>query len=97
MNILLTPDLEDLVNEKLKSGQYNSPSEVISEGLRLLKEQDQLKELRREELRKEIMKGIDDIRHGRYVTLETPEDFDNFAEKIKKEGVERLAKRRGGE
>ncbi len=93
MNILLTPDLEDLINEKLKSGQYNSPSEIIIEGLRLLKEQDQLKELRREELCKEIMKGVDAIRDGKYITLETSEDYRNFAEKIIKEGREGLAEK----
>jgi antitoxin ParD1/3/4 len=35
MNISLTPELERLVNEKVKSGRYASASEVIREGLRL--------------------------------------------------------------
>lgn len=95
MNITLTPDLEALINEQVQSGLFDSPSEVVRAGLRLLKEQSQLKELRREELRKEIMKGVEDIKAGRYVTLETPEDFENLAEKIKKEGRERLAKKKG--
>ncbi len=94
MNVSLTPELETLVNEKVKSGNYNSASEVVREALRLLKEQDQLKELRREELRKEVMKGVEDIRAGRYTVLETPEDFDNFATSINAEGrSERAAKK----
>jgi putative addiction module CopG family antidote len=40
MGVSLTPDLESLVNEKVKSGVYSSASEVICEGLRLLKERD---------------------------------------------------------
>ncbi|MCC6444776.1 MAG: type II toxin-antitoxin system ParD family antitoxin [Armatimonadetes bacterium] len=36
MNILLTPELEKVLYEKVASGQYSSASEVIREGLRLL-------------------------------------------------------------
>lgn len=59
MNISLTPHLEDLVRAKVESGLYNSASEVMREALRLLQERDQLRELRLEELRSEIQKGID--------------------------------------
>ena len=59
MNVSLTPELENLVNEKVKSGLYNSASEVIRESLRLLQEQDMLKEFRRNELRREIMLGVE--------------------------------------
>ena len=93
MNVSLTPELENLVNEKVKSGLYNSASEVIRESLRLLQEQDMLKEIRRNELRREIMLGVEQIRNGEYTELKTPEDFTDFAEKIKKEGREELAKR----
>ncbi|MGC2239185.1 MAG: type II toxin-antitoxin system ParD family antitoxin [Pyrinomonadaceae bacterium] len=97
MNVSLTPELETLVNEKVKTGLYNSASEVVREALRLLAEQDRLKELRREELRREVMKGADDIKAGRYTTLETQEDFDNLAESIRQEGRKKLAKRKSGE
>ena len=43
----------------MKSGHYTSTSEVIRDGLRLLAERDQLYQLRLEELRKDIQKGID--------------------------------------
>lgn len=92
MNILLTSDLEDLVNEKLKNGDYDSPSEVIREGLLLLKEQDQLKKLRREELQSEIMKGVDDIRQGRYRTYNSGEEL---ATEIIREGLEESKRRNG--
>ncbi len=38
MNISITPELEELIEKKVKSGLYNSASEVIREGLRLLKD-----------------------------------------------------------
>ncbi|WP_066380653.1 type II toxin-antitoxin system ParD family antitoxin [Anabaena sp. CA = ATCC 33047] len=59
MNVSLTPELEKWVLSKVESGMYTSASEVIREGLRLLKEQDALKEIRLAELRREIQQGID--------------------------------------
>jgi antitoxin ParD1/3/4 len=59
MNVSLTPELEKWVLSKVESGMYTSASEVIREGLRLLKEQDTLKEIRLAELRREIQQGID--------------------------------------
>jgi antitoxin ParD1/3/4 len=58
MNVSLTPELEKWVQSKVESGMYTSASEVIREGLRLLKEQDALKAIRLAELRREIQQGI---------------------------------------
>lgn len=58
MNISLNPHFEALVKNKVESGLYNSVSEVMREALRLLEERDQLRDLRLEELRREIQKGI---------------------------------------
>ncbi len=88
MNVSLTPELETLVNEKVKSGNYNSASEVIREALRLLKEQDELKRIRREELRREVMKGVTDVREGRFRTYESG---DQLAQEIVAEGKKKLA------
>ena len=59
MNVSLTAHLEELVKAKVDSGLYTSASEVMREALRLLEERDQLRALRREELRRDIQKGID--------------------------------------
>ena len=40
MNVSLTPELEALVNEKVRSGLYRTASEVVREALRLLKLRD---------------------------------------------------------
>ena len=71
MNVSLTPELETLISDKVKSGRYNTASEVVREGLRLLEHQDQLRELRRDELRKEIMKGVEQMRNGQYTDYVT--------------------------
>lgn len=64
MNVSLTPELEALVQEKVKSGRYHSASEVVREALRLLEEQDQLRAVRLEEVRTKIAKGLASLDRG---------------------------------
>jgi antitoxin ParD1/3/4 len=67
MNVSLTPELEKFVTEKVASGLYYSASEVIREGLRLLQEQDALKQMRLQELRREIAIGIKQADRGEFI------------------------------
>ena len=94
MNVSLTPELENFVNEKVKSGLYNSASEVLRESLRLLKEKDLLKEIQRSELRREIMLGVEQIRNGEFVEVKASE-LDAFAEKIIREAKDEFNQRNG--
>ena len=80
MNISLNPHFKELVKGKVESGLYNTVSEVMREALRLLEERDQLRDLRLEELRHEIQKGISSGEA-------TPLNMEN----IKSRGRERLA------
>ncbi len=64
MNISLTPELERLVDDRVKSGRYASASEVIREGLRLLEEQEQLKQQRLVDVRRKIDRGIEQLGRG---------------------------------
>lgn len=64
MNVSLTPEFDIFVEGKVKSGLYHSASEVIREGLRLLKERDALQEIRLEELRKQVRDGFTQIERG---------------------------------
>jgi len=64
VNISLTPELERLVDDKVKTGRYASASEVIREGLRLLEEQDEAKQLRLAEVRRKIDRGIEQLDRG---------------------------------
>jgi antitoxin ParD1/3/4 len=43
MNVSLTPKLEKFVSTKVKSGRYNSASEVVREALRLLEDQERIR------------------------------------------------------
>ncbi len=50
MNVSLTPELEKFVDGKVESGLYNNASEVVREGLRLLKEYDEIRVKWREQI-----------------------------------------------
>lgn len=82
MNISITPELEELIDKKVKTGMYNSASEVVREGLRLLKEQDELKELRLKELKKDIQKGYDSATNGNVAEW----NLNQFKDKVRARG-----------
>lgn len=58
MNVNLTPQLEELVRQKVASGMYSSASEVVREALRLMDEQDRLRATRLVELQQDILAGL---------------------------------------
>lgn len=64
MNINLTPELEKLVQNKVKSGRYNSASEVVREALRVMEQRDEVRKLRIQELRKRINAGLASLERG---------------------------------
>jgi len=67
MNVNLGATLDNFIAELLKSGMYQSQSEVVREGLRLLKEREELRELRLAELRREIAIGSEQADRGEFV------------------------------
>jgi antitoxin ParD1/3/4 len=64
MNVNLGPVLDEFVSNLVNGGTYQSQSEVVREGLRLLKEREDLRELRLAELRREIAIGAEELERG---------------------------------
>lgn len=64
MNVSVGKEFEDYVQRKVVSGDYASASEVVRDGLRLLKEKDLLLEARLQALRGEIQQGVDQAEAG---------------------------------
>ncbi|MCR6637032.1 type II toxin-antitoxin system ParD family antitoxin [Devosia sp.] len=58
--------LEKVVNDLVENGRYNSKSEVLREGVRLVQE----REARLRELDAMIQSGLDDIDAGRTIPAE---------------------------
>lgn len=67
MNVSLTPELDRYVHDKVKSGRYNSASEVLREALRNMQDMENQRALQLADLRRKIQEGIDDLDNGRYV------------------------------
>jgi antitoxin ParD1/3/4 len=59
VDVSLTPELELLIEERVRSGRYTSASEVVRDALRLLQDRDELRRLRMGELRAKVAAGID--------------------------------------
>jgi len=92
MNISLTPQLEKLVQDRVKSGRYTSASEVIREALRLLETHDRAVEQGLVQLRADVSAGLQQLEDGQ------SSPFDEAAvERIKRRGREKLAELKGSD
>jgi antitoxin ParD1/3/4 len=89
MNVHLGEAFDEFVASLLKSGYYQTQSEVLREGLRLLKEREDLKQLRLSELRKEIALGAAQADRGEFV------DGPAVFAKLKKRSAQRKKKPKG--
>ena len=87
MNVNLGTVLDQFVADQLDSGMYQTQSEILREGLRLLKEKEELKQLRLAELRKEIAIGSAEADRGEFVDGE-----ETFASTRKRSSERKRAK-----
>lgn len=83
MNVSLTPELEKFIAQKLDSGLYSSASEVVREGLRLLRQQELVQSQRLAQLQSDIQSGLDQLDAGQGV------DGEAAFNKIRKMSAER--------
>ena len=64
MNVSLTPELERFVHGRVRTGRYNSASEVVREALRLLEDQEKVREARLREFRQEVDRRLASLDRG---------------------------------
>ena len=81
----IAPEFEEFVSSAVAAGKYGSPEEVVSDGLRLLRD----REL--ESLRKEVDLGIQQIECGDVVEVDDEDSHTALLEDIKSRGRRRLA------
>lgn len=65
MSVLLSPQTEEMIREKVESGRYPTADEVVQEALRLL----EAHERHLAHLRAELARGIDQLDRGEGVEL----------------------------
>jgi antitoxin ParD1/3/4 len=67
MNIELTPELEQIIQQQVDSGHYKSVDEVIYAGIKLLDQVEKTYQGRYEELRQEVLRGIEASNRGEVI------------------------------
>jgi antitoxin ParD1/3/4 len=67
MNVSLTPELELFIQSQIESGKYASTDEVILAALRAFEERERIYKGRFDELRQEIMVGVEASERGEVV------------------------------
>jgi len=70
MNVSLGNKWERFVDAKVKSGDFQTASEVLREGLRLLEEKDLLKRISvssLSELKEKLIEGVRSLDHGQRI------------------------------
>src|ERR1700679_3051305 len=69
MNVNLAPVFDEFVSQLLETGHYQSQSEILREGLRLLKERQDFKNLQLARLRAEVAQGAKQADRGEFVEV----------------------------
>jgi antitoxin ParD1/3/4 len=69
-NIALTPQLDQFVQSKLDAGGYQSASEVVREGLRLLQKNDDAQAIAANTVRQQIDEGYAQVLRGDTVSAD---------------------------
>lgn len=82
MNVSLTPELEQFIQSQLESGKFTSVDEVIAAGIKLLEQRERIYKGRFEELKREIMIGIEAADRGELIDGETV--FRELREKLQR-------------
>ena len=87
MNVSSTAELEQLVNDKVKSGLYQTASEVVREALRLLKQRDE----QLSTLRADVRAGFAELERGKGREHDS-RSTKKLADAVKARGRKRLAR-----
>jgi len=88
MEPAFSPELEQIVRQKVESGDYASADEVLREALQLLDDRDRLRAWKLEALRKEIMVGIEQADRGMVAPLDMDAIRVKVAERLRNQAQE---------
>ena len=64
LTITVTPELEAFIRERVATGRFDTASDVVREGLKLLEGREHEREAVLDEIRREIAVGLEDAKAG---------------------------------
>jgi len=107
MNVSITDHLAGYVRRKVKSGRYNSVSEVVRDALRRMEDEEareirlahptvqdivgNLTEQQHDSIKQRVRAGIESVKSGEYVDYLGSDGLQELAAGVKKRGRARLA------
>lgn len=91
MNIDLSPENQSFIAEKIRSGQFDSAEEVIGAALRIMDDNEHVREKKLEALREEISKAELQYDTGEFITIGSHNELMDLGRSIMARGRERLA------
>lgn len=91
VNVSITPELDSFLQSRVKSGRYQTTSEVVREALRLLERQEQEREETLKQLKAKLDRGAGQAERGE--VIDGDEVFDELREMIEERRRSRLASR----
>lgn len=65
ISVVLTADQQKFVDRAIRSGSFLTQGEVVATAIEVLKNQELMRQLQQDELRREIQVGIDQFDSGR--------------------------------
>ena len=101
MRIDLTPEQERLIQRRIQTGAYENGQDVVSDALGILEQladdqglqDDILASAGMEDVRRRVLRGIDQLERGEGITLDGDGELRAFGEDIKARGRKRRAAR----
>ncbi len=79
-NVNITAELDLFVKEQIQGGNFNNASEVHRAALASMRRAEEERQVRLARLRNEVQKGIDSIRLGDFLCVQTEEEEGRFFE-----------------
>ncbi|HZW29833.1 MAG TPA: type II toxin-antitoxin system ParD family antitoxin [Isosphaeraceae bacterium] len=86
MELAVSAELQQIVREKVESGDYASADDLLREALQLLDDRDRLRAWKLEALRQEIAVGIQQAEQGMVAPLDMDAIRTKVAERLRSQG-----------
>ena len=89
-NVNLTATLDTFVKTQVSLGHFNNASEVHRSALAAMARQEEERQLRLEQLRREIQLGIDDVEAGLTANIASAKGLSVMLDRSLKKAIQRL-------
>jgi len=74
LSVPIAPEYAAFIDEQMTAGHYQSASEIVQEGLRLLQQQNETEPVRLEAIRQEVKAGFAQLDRGDYIEFNSSEE-----------------------